>query len=85
MTSIVLVEFRPGLLEIRRELLESLGHPVISIQGLSAEQTIPPPKPYCCSACVSDLWGPTLGVALGNKSYGLVPISARSVEQALLR
>ncbi len=40
MTSIVLVEFRPGWLEIRRELLESLGHPIISIEGLWAAKRI---------------------------------------------
>ena len=40
MTSIVLVEFRPGLLEVRRELLESLGHPVISVQGLPAAKRL---------------------------------------------
>jgi len=40
MTSIILVEFRPGLLEIRRELLESLGHPILSALGLSAARGI---------------------------------------------
>lgn len=39
-TSIVLVEFRPGLLEARQERLESLGHPVISVQGLPAAKRI---------------------------------------------
>src|ERR1019366_7918779 len=33
MTSIVQVEYRLSLLSIRQEILESLGHPVISVVG----------------------------------------------------
>ena len=36
MTSIVLVEYRLSLMSIRQEILESLGHPVISVVGSRA-------------------------------------------------
>jgi hypothetical protein len=39
-SSIVLVEFRTGLLNIRRELLESLGRPVVSAQGVGAAKRL---------------------------------------------
>ena len=36
MTSIVLVEFRSGLLEVRQAILEFLGHPIVAVQGGAA-------------------------------------------------
>jgi len=36
MTTIVQVEFRPSLLSIRDEILQSLGHPVVSVLGSRA-------------------------------------------------
>jgi hypothetical protein len=36
MTSIVLVEYKSSLLEIRQQILEFLGHPIIAVQGTSA-------------------------------------------------
>jgi len=40
MTSVILVEFRLALLEIRQELLESLGHPIVSVQGMAAAKRV---------------------------------------------
>jgi hypothetical protein len=40
MTSIVLVEFRSGLLEVRHEILEFLGHPIIIAQGGTAAKNL---------------------------------------------
>ena len=40
MTSIVLVEYRLSLLSIRQEILESLGHPVISVVGSRAARNL---------------------------------------------
>jgi hypothetical protein len=38
-TTIVQVEFRESLLSIRDEILQSLGHPVVSVLGSRAGQT----------------------------------------------
>jgi len=40
MTSIVLVEYRLSLMSIRQEILESLGHPVISVVGSRAARNL---------------------------------------------
>ena len=40
MTTIVQVEFRESLLSIRDEILQSLGHPVISALGSRAARTL---------------------------------------------
>ena len=40
MTSIVLVEFRSGLLEVRHEILEFLGHPIVAVQGGSVAKDL---------------------------------------------
>ena len=40
MTSIVQVEYRLSLLSIRQEILESLGHPVISVVGSHAARNL---------------------------------------------
>ena len=40
MTVIVQVEFRPGVLSIREEILQSLGHPVVSVLGLKAARNL---------------------------------------------
>ena len=40
MTSIVQVEYRLSLLSIRQEILESLGHPVISVVGSRAARNL---------------------------------------------
>ena len=40
MTSIVLVEYRSGLLEVRQEILEFLGHPIIAVQGGAAAKDL---------------------------------------------
>lgn len=40
MTMIVQVEFREGLLSIRDEILQSLGHPVLSALGSRAARSL---------------------------------------------
>jgi hypothetical protein len=40
MTTIVQVEFRPSLLSIRDEILQSLGHPVVSVLGSRAARNL---------------------------------------------
>jgi hypothetical protein len=40
MTAIVQVEYRPSLLLIREDILQSLGHPVISVLGLQAARSL---------------------------------------------
>jgi hypothetical protein len=40
MTAIVQVEFRPSILSIREDILESLGHPVVSVLGLQAARNL---------------------------------------------
>ena len=40
MTAIVQVEFRPSILSIREDILQSLGHPVISVLGLQAARSL---------------------------------------------
>jgi len=40
MTTIVQVEFSPSLLEVREEILQSLGHPVISALGSRAARNL---------------------------------------------
>ena len=40
MTTIVQVEFRPSLLSIRDEILQSLGHPVVSVLGSQAARNL---------------------------------------------
>jgi len=40
MTAIVQVEYRPSLLSIREDILQSLGHPVVSILGLRAARKL---------------------------------------------
>ena len=40
MTTIVQVEFRPSLLSIRDEILQSLGHPVVSALGSRAARNL---------------------------------------------
>jgi hypothetical protein len=40
MTTILQVEFRPSLLSIRDDILQSLGHPVISILGSRSAQNL---------------------------------------------
>jgi hypothetical protein len=39
MTAIVQVEFRPSVLSIREDILQSLGHPVVSVLGLQAARS----------------------------------------------
>ena len=38
MTTIVQIEFRESLLSIRDEILQSLGHPVVSVLGSRADE-----------------------------------------------
>ena len=40
MTTIVQVEFRESLLSIRDEILQSLGHPVVSVLGSRAARNL---------------------------------------------
>jgi DNA-binding NtrC family response regulator len=40
MTSMVKVEFRESLLSIRDEILQSLGHPVVSVLGSRAARSL---------------------------------------------
>jgi DNA-binding NtrC family response regulator len=40
MTSVVQVEYRYSLLELREEILQSLGHPVISAKGTCAARSL---------------------------------------------
>ena len=40
MTSIVLIEYRSGLLEVRQEILEFLGHPIIAARGGAAAKDL---------------------------------------------
>ena len=40
MTAIVQVEFRPSILSIREDILQSLGHPVVSVLGLQAARSL---------------------------------------------
>jgi hypothetical protein len=40
MTAIVQVEFRPSVLSIREDILQSLGHPVVSVLGLKAARNL---------------------------------------------
>ena len=40
MTTIVQVEFCPSLLAIRDEILQSLGHPVVSVLGSQAARNL---------------------------------------------
>ena len=40
MTVIVQVEFRPSVLSIREDILQSLGHPVVSVLGLQAARSL---------------------------------------------
>ena len=40
MTTIVQVEFRPSLLSIRDDILQSLGHPVASVLGSQAARNL---------------------------------------------
>src|SRR5262249_26498326 len=40
LASIVLVESRSGLLEVRQEILEFLGHPIIAVAGRAAAKAL---------------------------------------------
>ncbi len=40
MTAIVQVEYRPSLLSIREDILQSLGHPVVSVLGSRAARNL---------------------------------------------
>ena len=40
MTTIVQVEYRPSLLSIREEVLQFLGHPIVSVLGSRAAQKL---------------------------------------------
>jgi hypothetical protein len=57
MTAIVKVEFRESLLSIRTEILQSLGHPVVSVLGSLAARNL-------------DLSHESVGVVLiGNRKH----------------
>jgi hypothetical protein len=87
MTSIVLVDSGPVLLEVRQEILEFLGHPIIMAQGGTTAKKL---DLVCVIAGVglsADLFLNSQAAGCGVKSAGLTsaPNGIRCFEGARLR